>query len=82
MQYFALIGSTEWLVIGAVLLLLFGGRKLPELARAMGRSITEFKGGLKDEDERKKLDPDRSGDERRDAGRSSTRDREEDEPRP
>jgi sec-independent protein translocase protein TatA len=47
------IGPTEWLIILAVVVLLFGGRKLPELARAMGKSITEFKAGLKgDEGER------------------------------
>ncbi len=41
-------GSEIWIILGVVLLL-FGGRKLPELARAMGSSITQFKQGLKEE---------------------------------
>jgi sec-independent protein translocase protein TatA len=47
----AMIGGWEWVLIGAVVLLLFGARKLPELARAMGSSITQFKKGLKEEPE-------------------------------
>ncbi len=37
------LGTTEVVVIGLVLLVLFGGRKLPELARGMGSSIKEFR---------------------------------------
>ena len=44
----ALPGPTELYVILAVLLLFFGGRKLPELARSMGSSITQFRKGLKE----------------------------------
>jgi sec-independent protein translocase protein TatA len=47
MTHLALIGTTEWIIILAVVVLIFGARKLPELSRAMGRSITEFKEGLK-----------------------------------
>ena len=37
------IGTTEILLIVLVLLLLFGGKKLPELMRGAGRGIREFK---------------------------------------
>ena len=42
------IGWPELLLILAVLLLLFGARKLPEMARSLGRSTKEFKSGLKE----------------------------------
>ncbi|MEO0659998.1 MAG: twin-arginine translocase TatA/TatE family subunit [Planctomycetota bacterium] len=48
---FAFIGGPElWIPLG-LLVLLFGGRKLPELARAMGSSINQFKKGLETEEE-------------------------------
>ena len=37
------IGTSEILLIVFVLLLLFGGKKLPELMRGMGRGIRDFK---------------------------------------
>jgi sec-independent protein translocase protein TatA len=40
---FAGLGSTELIVIFLVILLLFGGAKLPSLARGLGQSIKEFK---------------------------------------
>jgi sec-independent protein translocase protein TatA len=43
-------GGTEWIVIGAVVLLLFGAKKLPELARSLGKSSREFKRGLQEGD--------------------------------
>ncbi len=41
----AMLGSWEILLILAVIALLFGATKLPELARSMGRSMGEFKRG-------------------------------------
>ena len=51
-------GGMELLVILALALLLFGGAKLPSLARGLGQSIKEFKKASKDEDEVKPADPD------------------------
>ena len=45
------IGPTELLVVLAIVLVLFGGKKLPDLARSLGRSLGEFKKG-KDEGEK------------------------------
>lgn len=51
MTQLALAGGTELWVIGGLVVLLFGSRKLPELARSMGTSITQFKKGLKESDQ-------------------------------
>lgn len=51
MTHLAMLGPTEWIIILLVVLLLFGARKLPQLARSMGGSITAFKKGLKDDPE-------------------------------
>ena len=49
------MGGTEWLLIALVMLLLFGGKKIPELMRGLGKGISEFKKG-KDEGAEKKED--------------------------
>ncbi len=51
------IGIWEYVLIGAVIMLLFGARRIPEVARSLGRGIVEFKRGLKGEDEPGKLPP-------------------------
>ncbi|HET7869302.1 MAG TPA: twin-arginine translocase TatA/TatE family subunit [Actinomycetota bacterium] len=38
----------EWFVVLGVIVLLFGAKKLPELARSLGRSSSEFKKGVKE----------------------------------
>ena len=43
-------GGMELVIIVLVILLLFGGKKIPELARGLGKGIREFKDGLKDEE--------------------------------
>jgi len=39
------IGATEIIVIALVIVVLFGGKKLPELIKGIGQSIKEFKKG-------------------------------------
>ncbi|MDD6212739.1 MAG: twin-arginine translocase TatA/TatE family subunit [Clostridiales bacterium] len=41
------IGTTELIIILAVVILIFGPSKIPQLGRALGQSIGNFKGGLK-----------------------------------
>lgn len=43
-------GISELLIIFAVIMLLFGGKKLPELGKALGESIRNFQKGIKETD--------------------------------
>lgn len=45
------LGGPELLLILAVVLLLFGAKKLPELAKGLGRSVKEFKKATNEADE-------------------------------
>lgn len=55
---FRQIGPTEIIVILVVVLLLFGGKKLPELARGSGRALRIFRSEIKGmEDDEKQADP-------------------------
>ena len=40
------IGATEIILICAVILLIFGGKKLPEMMRGMGKGVKSFKEGM------------------------------------
>ncbi|WKZ25570.1 MAG: twin-arginine translocase TatA/TatE family subunit [bacterium] len=45
------IGTTEIIVIAIVLLVLFGGKKLPELSKGIGDSIKEFRKAVNNKSE-------------------------------
>ena len=54
---FGNLGAGEIILIVLVILILFGAKKIPELARGIGKGMSEFKKGLKDvEDEIKSTD--------------------------
>ena len=42
------LGTGEIIIIALVVLLLFGGRKIPELMRGLGKGVKSFKDGMKD----------------------------------
>lgn len=55
--FYGIIGLPQIILIALVLLLLFGGRKIPELMRGLGRGIKEFKSASKeDATDDKKID--------------------------
>ena len=52
------LGFTEVLVLGAVVLLVFGPKRLPELAKGLGKGIREFKKALSQPEDDKESDSD------------------------
>jgi len=52
------VGTPEILLIALVVLLLFGGKKIPELMKGLGKGVNSFKKGLHDIDEDIKTDID------------------------
>ena len=45
---FGKLGAVELIIIAFVLILLFGGKKIPELVRGIGEAVKEFKKGAKE----------------------------------
>ena len=57
------LGTQELLVIFVIVLVMFGGSKLPEIARSLGRSMHEFKKGINEGASEK--EPEKAKDEQR-----------------
>ena len=49
--FLGFVGPWQWIIIGLAILLLFGGRKLPELMKGLGTGIKEFKDATKADEE-------------------------------
>lgn len=58
------LGSTEIIIIALVILLLFGGKKIPELMRGLGKGVSQFKKGMKDIEEEINAEPEKKDDPR------------------
>ncbi len=52
--FLAMIGPWQIVLIVVVVLLMFGGKKIPELMRGLGKGISEFKKGKEEIDDQKK----------------------------
>ena len=58
-SFLGLPSGSEWIIILVVVLLLFGGKKIPELMRGLGKGVKSFKQGMKEaKDEINKIDED------------------------
>ncbi len=55
---FGTIGATEIIIIALIVLLLFGGKKIPELMKGIGKGVKSFKDGMKGVEEDIKQDSD------------------------
>ncbi len=54
LTYPLVIGWAEVLVIALVVLLLFGGKKIPEMMKGLGKGVRSFKEGLREVDDENK----------------------------
>ena len=44
-----IVGMQELILIGLIILLFFGGKKIPELMKGLGKGVKSFKEGMKDD---------------------------------
>lgn len=72
MTNFLLLGvlpsGSEWIIIALVILLLFGGKKIPELMKGLGKGVKSFKDGVneaKDEINKAKEEVDKPAEEKK-----------------
>jgi sec-independent protein translocase protein TatA len=54
------LGYGEILIIALVILLLFGGKKIPELMRGLGKGVSQFKKGMKDIEDEINTEPEKA----------------------
>lgn len=74
MPAFVMPGGWEWLLILALVLILFGPKRLPEIAEAMGKSIRKFKSATKEATDEVKREIDDAGKDLKDDSSEDKRD--------
>lgn len=67
-----MLGTQEIIIIALIILLLFGGKKIPELMKGLGKGVKSFKDGMKDASIDK--DEDNSKSEKQDKDESNKQD--------
>ena len=60
LTFLGMIGAPQIILIIAVVLLLFGGRKIPELMKGLGSGIKEFKNATKEEEDTPKVEKEKN----------------------
>ena len=54
------LGSQEIIIIALVILLLFGGKKIPELMRGLGKGVSQFKKGMNEIEQEITAEPEKN----------------------
>ena len=57
--FFGNLGGSEIIIIALVILLLFGGKKIPELMRGLGKGVSQFKKGMNEIEEQINAEPEK-----------------------
>lgn len=60
------IGTTELIIVGGIALLLFGGKKLPEMMKGLGQGVQSFKQGMNEPLPEKEEEDQEQGEEKED----------------
>lgn len=63
--FFGNLGAGEITIIALVILLLFGGKKIPELMRGLGKGVKSFKDGMNDIEKEINAEPEKPSEEKK-----------------
>lgn len=58
--FFGNLGTSEIIIIALIVLLLFGGKKIPELMRGLGKGINQFKKGMNEIEQEINAEPEKN----------------------